>query len=115
MGATGDGGHFDQFADLLADEFMVITYDRRGNGRSPAWRARQTTSVEEQADDAAALLDRLGSVPRRCSCAARNESGCFCDLDVDALAERRKPGVRLLCTAYSAAARRDRGVQNSPW
>jgi pimeloyl-ACP methyl ester carboxylesterase len=35
MGATGDGGRFDTLADLLADEFTVITYDRRGNGRSP--------------------------------------------------------------------------------
>src|SRR4051794_32796984 len=41
MGATGDGGYFDKLADLLADEFTVITYDRRGNGvvRSrPIWR-----------------------------------------------------------------------------
>jgi pimeloyl-ACP methyl ester carboxylesterase len=51
MGATGDGGHFDKLADRLADEFTVITYDRRGNGRSPVptgWqtnrpRSRRTT------------------------------------------------------------------------
>ncbi len=36
MGATGDGGHFDKLADRLADEFTVITYDWRGNGRSRA-------------------------------------------------------------------------------
>ena len=36
MGATGDGGHFDKLADVLADEFTVITYDRCGNGRSPS-------------------------------------------------------------------------------
>ena len=34
MGASGDGGHFDVLAELLADEFTVVTYDRRGNGRS---------------------------------------------------------------------------------
>jgi pimeloyl-ACP methyl ester carboxylesterase len=61
MGATGDGGHFDEIADLLADEFTIITYDRRGNGRSPAPAGWQTTSPEEQADDAAALLDAIGS------------------------------------------------------
>ena len=34
MGATGDGGHFDTLADLLADEFTLITYDRcRPGGR----------------------------------------------------------------------------------
>ena len=63
MGATGDGGHFDELADLLADEFTVITYDRRGNGRSPVPAGWRTTSPEEQADDAAALLDALGTGP----------------------------------------------------
>ena len=60
MGAAGDGGVFAEFADRLAREFTVVTYDRRGNGRSalpPDWVA---TSPEEQADDAAALLGGLG-------------------------------------------------------
>lgn len=63
MGATGDAGHFEAFAGLLADEFMVVSYDRRGYGRSPAPGGRQTTSPEEQADDAAALLTALGAAP----------------------------------------------------
>ncbi|WP_165825642.1 alpha/beta fold hydrolase [Actinomycetospora cinnamomea] len=63
MGATGDGGHFDALADALADEFTVVTYDRRGNGRSPVPPHWTTTSPEEQADDAAALLDALGMRP----------------------------------------------------
>jgi pimeloyl-ACP methyl ester carboxylesterase len=63
MGATGDGGHFDAFADLLADEFTVVSYDRRGNGRSPAPPGWQTTSPQEQADDAAGLLTALGTGP----------------------------------------------------
>ena len=63
MGATGDAGHFDAFADLLADEFRVVSYDRRGNGRSPVPPGWQTTSPEEQADDAAALLDALDTGP----------------------------------------------------
>jgi pimeloyl-ACP methyl ester carboxylesterase len=63
MGATGDGGHFDALADQLADEFMVVSYDRRGNGRSPVPDNWQTTSPEEQADDAAALLNALGTGP----------------------------------------------------
>jgi pimeloyl-ACP methyl ester carboxylesterase len=56
MGATGESGHFDAFADLLADDFTVITYGERGNGRSPAPTGWTATSPEEQADDAAALL-----------------------------------------------------------
>ena len=63
MGATGDGGHFDAFADVLADAFTVVTYDRRGNGRSPVPDRWATTSPEEQADDAAALLEALGVGP----------------------------------------------------
>jgi pimeloyl-ACP methyl ester carboxylesterase len=50
-------------ADLHSDEFTVISYDRRGNGRSPVPAGWQTTSPEEQADDAAALLDALGFGP----------------------------------------------------
>jgi pimeloyl-ACP methyl ester carboxylesterase len=63
MGATGDGGHFEAFAELLADEFTVVSYDRRGNGRSPVPPGWQTTSPEEQADDAAALLEALDMAP----------------------------------------------------
>ena len=40
MGASGDGAHFNRLAASLANEFTVVTYDRRGNGRSPrptAW------------------------------------------------------------------------------
>jgi pimeloyl-ACP methyl ester carboxylesterase len=63
MGATGDAGHFERLAELLADEFTVVTYDRRGNGRSPRRPGWAATSAEEQADDAAALLEALGLAP----------------------------------------------------
>ncbi len=63
MGATGDAGHFERLAELLADEFTVITYDRRGNGRSPRPPGWAATSAEEQADDAAALLEALALAP----------------------------------------------------
>jgi pimeloyl-ACP methyl ester carboxylesterase len=63
MGATGDAGHFDTIADLLRDEFTVVTYDRRGNGRSPAPAGWATTSPQEQADDAAGLLAALVRTP----------------------------------------------------
>jgi pimeloyl-ACP methyl ester carboxylesterase len=63
MGATGDCGHFDRLTELLADEFTVVSYDRRGNGRSPRPAGWATTSPKEQADDAAALLGALGLAP----------------------------------------------------
>jgi len=58
-GATGDAGHFAHVADALADDFRVITYDRRGNSRSPRPKGWTQTSITEQADDAAALLEAL--------------------------------------------------------
>jgi len=63
MGASGDAGHFQALADLLADQFTVVTYDRRANGRSPRPAGWTTTSPEEQADDAHALLQALGLTP----------------------------------------------------
>jgi pimeloyl-ACP methyl ester carboxylesterase len=63
MGFTGDSGHVETLAELLADEFTVVSYDRRGNGRSPRPAGWATTSAEEQADDAAALLNSLGLAP----------------------------------------------------
>jgi pimeloyl-ACP methyl ester carboxylesterase len=63
MGASGYGSVFGRFAEFLADEFTVVTYDRRGNGRSPKPAGWTTTSPEEQADDAAALLAGLGLAP----------------------------------------------------
>jgi pimeloyl-ACP methyl ester carboxylesterase len=72
MGASGDGGHFDAIADRLSDEFTVLTYDRRGNGRSRAPAGWKTTSPEEQADDAAALL---AAVVRRPAVVCGTSSG----------------------------------------
>jgi pimeloyl-ACP methyl ester carboxylesterase len=62
-GATGDAGHFDQVAELLANEFTVVTYDRRANSRSPRPAGWNATTTEEQADDAAALLRCLDLAP----------------------------------------------------
>lgn len=58
-GATGDAGHFEATADELADDFTVVTYDRRGNSRSPAPEGWTETSIREQADDAIGLLEAL--------------------------------------------------------
>ena len=50
MGASGYGGVFGRFAECLANEFTVVTYDRRGNGQSPKPTGWTTTSPEEQAE-----------------------------------------------------------------
>ena len=67
-GSNGDAGNFTRAADLLADEFTVVTYDLRGNSRSPRPPGWTTTSVSEQADDAAALIQALGLAPTVVRC-----------------------------------------------
>ena len=62
-GSTGDAGNFTRAADLLANEFTVVTYDRRGNSRSDRPVGWTKTSVSEQADDAAGLIQTLGLEP----------------------------------------------------
>ena len=62
-GATGDAGHFERVAEQLADEFTVITYDRRGNSRSPTPVGWTQTSLQEQANDAAGLVQALRVAP----------------------------------------------------
>lgn len=62
-GATGDAGHFERVANLLADKFTVVTFDRRGNSRSLRPDGWNGTSTEEQADDAAGLIETLGLAP----------------------------------------------------
>src|SRR4028118_2409374 len=62
-GATGDGGHFERVAEILSDEFTVVTYDRRANSRSPRPEGSESTSTEEQSDDAAGLIEALDIAP----------------------------------------------------
>jgi pimeloyl-ACP methyl ester carboxylesterase len=62
-GTTGDAGHFERVAELLADEFTCVSYDRRGNSRSPRPPAWSQTSTDEQADDLAGLIRALGVEP----------------------------------------------------
>jgi pimeloyl-ACP methyl ester carboxylesterase len=61
-GAGGDAAELAGLAAALADAFTVITYDRRGNSRSPRPADWVATSLAEQADDAA-LLAALGHSP----------------------------------------------------
>jgi pimeloyl-ACP methyl ester carboxylesterase len=62
-GTPGDGGQFDELADVLARDHLVITYDRVGTSRSPAPAAWTETTVADQADDAAGLLRKLVTEP----------------------------------------------------
>jgi pimeloyl-ACP methyl ester carboxylesterase len=59
-GGGGDAGNYSEIADSLADEYTVLTYDRRGNSRSPLRTAPTKLRVEEQSADALAVLEHNG-------------------------------------------------------
>lgn len=62
-GGGVDASHHAQAAALLADEFTTVCYDRRGYFRSRAPRGWTKTTVAEQVDDLAALIDHLDLGP----------------------------------------------------
>ncbi|MEO8612855.1 MAG: alpha/beta hydrolase [Chloroflexota bacterium] len=57
--AGGDGWQYAFVADILADEYKVITYDRRANGRS-TMNAPQNFTISQQSRDAVAVLHAVG-------------------------------------------------------
>ena len=62
-GSEGDAEEYLRVAELLDDEFTVLTYDRRGLSRSPRPVGYIGTTVDRQTDDAAALLGALQLSP----------------------------------------------------
>jgi pimeloyl-ACP methyl ester carboxylesterase len=59
-GAGGDSGYYAAAADILASDYTVITYDRRGNSRSVLHGEPVTISLPEQSADAVAVLAANG-------------------------------------------------------
>ncbi len=51
----GDGGHYSFVADILADKYKVILYDRRANARSTI-NNPQNFEISQQSRDAMAVL-----------------------------------------------------------
>lgn len=62
-GTATDRSLWRETAAALEGEGRVIAYDRRGYGDSQAPEPYGATTVEEQAEDAAALIDALGAAP----------------------------------------------------
>jgi pimeloyl-ACP methyl ester carboxylesterase len=59
----GDCGFYSQVAEILSDEYLVLTYDRRGNSRSKESDPDAPFSVAEQTDDARRVLEAFGEAP----------------------------------------------------
>ena len=55
----GDGWQYSYVADILADEYKVITYDRRANARS-TMNDPQNFEISQQSRDAVAVLHAAG-------------------------------------------------------
>ena len=61
-GIASDAEALAPVAEALAGQFRVVAYDRRGYGSSGAPEPYGGTTVEEQAEDAAALMVATGAV-----------------------------------------------------
>jgi pimeloyl-ACP methyl ester carboxylesterase len=62
-GGPTDAGVFTDLAAQLADRYTCLTYDPRGNSRSPFDGAPEQLRIEVQADDAARLIEAVGGGP----------------------------------------------------
>ena len=62
-GGPQDAGVFTDITGLMADRYTVVAFDPRGNSRSPFEGEATELKVEQQADDAAALIAALGGGP----------------------------------------------------
>jgi pimeloyl-ACP methyl ester carboxylesterase len=60
---AASGGVWDAVAEALAPRARTISYDRRGWGASSAPEGYRRTTVEEQSEDAAALLESAKAAP----------------------------------------------------
>jgi pimeloyl-ACP methyl ester carboxylesterase len=79
-GGGGDGGNYAAIAKRLSDEFKVITYDRRGGGRSTL-NNPDHFSVAQQSHDAIAVLHAAGESE---AFICGNSSGAVIALDLAA-------------------------------
>lgn len=87
-GGVYDAAGYAGLAAALADRYTVVTYDRRGNSRSPLDGPDAPQSIPVHADDAAALLAETGP-----AVVFGNSSGGIIGLD---LAARYPDRVRAL-------------------
>jgi len=88
-GGGGDAGYYESVADLLADEFRVLTYDRRGNSRSTR-REPQNFEVGQQARDSLAVLREAGEAS---ALVVGNSGGAIIGLELARMAPNAVKGL----------------------
>jgi pimeloyl-ACP methyl ester carboxylesterase len=94
----GDGWQYSFIADHLADEYRVITYDRRANGRSTP-NTPQNFEISQQSRDAVAVLHAAGE---SAAWVFGNSSGAVIALD---LAKTQPQAVRAVIAHEAPLAR----------
>jgi pimeloyl-ACP methyl ester carboxylesterase len=92
-GGVYDAAGFAALAGELAGRYTVVTYDRRGNSRSPFAGPPEEQRIETHADDAAALLAAVGVTAAEPAAVFGNSSGAAIGLS---LVERHPELVRAL-------------------
>lgn len=76
--AGGDGWQYSYVADILADQYTVITFDRRANARS-TMHEPQNFEITQQSRDAVAVLRAVGA---ESAVVFGNSSGAVIALDM---------------------------------
>ncbi len=92
-GGVYDAAGYAGLAQQLAGRYTVVTYDRRGNSRSPLDGARALQSIEVHGDDAHRVLSAAGVTADEPAHVFGNSSGAMIGLD---LAARHPEQVRTL-------------------
>ncbi|GCE12182.1 alpha/beta fold hydrolase [Tengunoibacter tsumagoiensis] len=62
-GGGTDAGVFEAIAPILAEDYTVVTYDPRGNSRSPLDNTPEDQSIAIHSDDASRLLEAVTPEP----------------------------------------------------
>jgi pimeloyl-ACP methyl ester carboxylesterase len=92
-GGIYDAAGYAGLADRLADRYTVVTYDRRGNSRSPLDGPPEPQSIEVHGDDAHRILTAVGVAGNESADVFGNSSGAEIGLE---LAARHPEQVRTL-------------------
>jgi pimeloyl-ACP methyl ester carboxylesterase len=92
-GGVYDAAGYASLAEPLADRYRVVTYDRRGNSRSPLDGAPEAQRVEVHGTDAHRLLSAVGVTSADPAYVFGNSSGAMIGLE---LAARQPEQVRAL-------------------
>jgi pimeloyl-ACP methyl ester carboxylesterase len=83
-GGVYDAAGYGPLAERLAGRYTVVTYDRRGNSRSPLDHPPGPQRIEEHGDDAYRVLGAVGVTAEAPAYVFGNSSGAMIGLELAA-------------------------------